>query len=314
MRSGERIRGALFGGLVGDALGVPVEFTSRKKRAADPVTNMRSGGTWGQPAGTWSDDSSMALASMASLCEHGWDPAAMMAAFVRWAFASEWTPHGEVFDIGNTTRDALAAANVGTDWQHCARTDRRSNGNGSLMRIMPVSLWTASSASDERIAIAMDASRLTHGHIRACLCCAWHAELVYAICAGAEFNEAISRAAEVILPHVPEDEFEELEPLFTGAVCQWDAEKIAGSGYVVDCLAASLWCLARHDDYVSATLAAVNLGDDTDTTGCVTGGLAGLLYGKSAIPREWINSLARCSDVAAMVADYTEAVEARWIS
>ena len=69
----KRVEGAIIGFAVADALGVPVEFSSREERKRDPVYEMRSGGTHGQPAGTWSDDTSMTLCMVHSLIEKGID-------------------------------------------------------------------------------------------------------------------------------------------------------------------------------------------------------------------------------------------------
>ena len=100
------VKAAMLGVIVGDALGVPVEFMSREDLTADPVTGMREYGTHDQPAGTWSDDSSMALCLMESLTR-GVDYEDMAENFLRWADEGYWTAHGEVFDLGIATRKAL---------------------------------------------------------------------------------------------------------------------------------------------------------------------------------------------------------------
>ena len=106
MNAKQRILGGLWGAIVGDALGVPVEFTDREERRRDPVASMRGGGIWRQPPGTWSDDSSLLLCSVESL-RGGFDTEDMGRRFVDWHNAERWTPWGKVFDIGMTTREAL---------------------------------------------------------------------------------------------------------------------------------------------------------------------------------------------------------------
>lgn len=134
MRMHDRLVGSLVGVVVADALGVPVEFTGRQMRDADPVTGMRGFGTWNQPPGTWSDDSSMTLIVAETLVDHGWNPARMMAGFQEWLDQARWTARGAVFDVGNTTRNAIMRHRIHGDWTDCGDDDAFANGNGSLMR------------------------------------------------------------------------------------------------------------------------------------------------------------------------------------
>ena len=101
----EGMLGGLWGAVVGDALGVPVEFRSRERLRQDPVHDMRSHGTYDQPAGTWSDDSSLMLCTVESLLD-GFDTGHLGRLFVRWLHEAHWTPWEEVFDVGGTTRQA----------------------------------------------------------------------------------------------------------------------------------------------------------------------------------------------------------------
>jgi ADP-ribosylglycohydrolase len=138
----ERLSGALWGAVTGDALGVPVEFQSRATLTANPVTGMRAFGTHCQPAGTWSDDSSLLLCTVDSLAAcGGFDPVDLAARFVRWGQNGYCTPHGGIFDIGVATSDAIANLREGVWPEEAGRDDEYSNGNCSLMRILPVGLW-----------------------------------------------------------------------------------------------------------------------------------------------------------------------------
>lgn len=140
MSQRDRILGALWGAIVGDALGVPVEFQHRGTLQAAPVLGMRGFGSHNQPPGTWSDDSSMTLCTIESLLETGFDTDDMGRRFVDWYNAERWTPWGKVFDIGMTTRSALLAVARGTKAELAGGITESSNGNGSLMRILPVAL------------------------------------------------------------------------------------------------------------------------------------------------------------------------------
>jgi len=294
----DRILGGIIGLVVGDALGVPVEFQPRARLDAKPVTGMIGHGTHGQPPGTWSDDSSLALATLASLLE-GYNPADMMARFSRWRSEGYMTPHGEVFDIGPTTSAAIGRFDQGRDQTAWGGASDRDNGNGSLMRILPLSLYVCLRSPDDIIAAAFEVSALTHAHIRSRLCCAYYSLLVRHILEGASLPGGMELATEQLMPLVPTDERTALDRILTGAIIDEPRNRVRSGGYVVDCLEASLWCTSRHANYVDTVLAAVNLGDDTDTTAAVTGGLAGVMYGIHAIPKTWREAITRDEEVMA---------------
>src|SRR5689334_688643 len=103
-----RFRGGLLGVIVGDALGVPVEFHSRADLSRKPVSAMTGYGTHNQPPGTWSDDSSMMLCLLEGLTA-GKSVNEIAHLFEDWLLRAHWTPYGRVFDCGMTTRDAIFA-------------------------------------------------------------------------------------------------------------------------------------------------------------------------------------------------------------
>lgn len=301
MNPNQRILGALWGAVTGDALGVPVEFTSRDERARDPVTSMRGGGTWRQPPGTWSDDSSLLLCSAESLLG-GFDTDDLGRRFVGWRKAEWWTPWGKVFDIGMTTENALQNIARGVKAELAGGTDERSNGNGSLMRIIPVALHGASLRPSELLDRVHRASAVTHGHRRSQMACGLYSLLVRRLLSGEPAPEAWDKARSEFPSHyhtrewaVEHVHFRRLLEAGLGEVPECE---IKSGGYVLQTLEASVWCLLNTRSYPEAVLRAVNLGGDTDTTGCVTGGLAGVLYGQASIPPEWIATLARTDDLA----------------
>jgi ADP-ribosylglycohydrolase len=288
-----RFRGAIYGAAVGDALGVPVEFQARSTRRHDPVTSMRELGSHNQPAGTWSDDTSMILATMAALASSAeYSPGAIMEEFSHWMVKREYTPHGEVFDIGNATCEAISRYLVGIPPTECGGTDEWSNGNGSLMRILPIAL--AYAQRQDLITRASEISSLTHSHERSRLCCAFYSLVISELLHGSSIREATLFAWSVLdetweFSCRERARFEKLHPdqLF----CRTE-DQIASSGHVTDTLEAALWVNAAHENFADIVLHAINLGDDTDTTGCVAGALAGIRYGHESIPGEWLSLLA----------------------
>lgn len=307
-------RGALIGHAVGDALGVPVEFASRKARQEDPVRDMRGFGTHNQPAGTWSDDASLTLCTAQSLID-GYDLVDMGKRFTRWMLEAYWTPHGQVFDIGQTTREAIFRLDKGTPPTEAGPVSEYSNGNGSLMRMIPIGLYFAQTPVEKRLRVAMESSQLTHGHARSQLACAFYVDLVARLVQRVPYQDALQQTQQILETWIDANHPEEMEafaPCLDNRLADRPADSISGSGYVLDTLSASLWCCLRTDCYEQAVLTAVNLGDDTDTTGAVTGGLAGLIYGMESIPRHWREQLARIGEIEVLCDLFANACVKQW--
>jgi len=302
----ERISGGLLGLALGDALGVPVEFSSRADRAADPVRGMRSGGPWKQRAGTYSDDASLALCLAESIVLRAFDPEDFGRRALAWRDTGLWTARGEVFDCGGATNSALARIRAGTRPVLAGGRGEADNGNGSLMRILPASIWLASLPEPARFNCLAAYTAVTHGHPR-CMLASWLHCLVAAELlrgqAPAEAYRSAMAAARTLLPSLPakaRDEAGAYARVLDGKLGELDSGAIRGSGYVVHCLEAALWCLLATGGFEECVLAAVNLGEDTDTTAAVAGGVAGLAYGRSALPAEWISVLARSDEIEAL--------------
>ena len=308
---GERILGGLWGSLVGDALGVPVEFKDRATVQADPVIDMRGFGTHQQPHGTWSDDSSLLLCSTESLLHREFDTEDMGRRFVLWRRENLWTPHGEVFDIGATTSHALARIAKGVRAEMAGGDDPLSNGNGSLMRILPVSLRFASTPMRQLTDRIHRASAITHRHPRSQMACVFFTLIIRELLNGLSAPEAFANGLSAFRSHYEPEawwaaEFDYFQLLLAGDLGHQPEREIDSSGYVVHTLAASIWCLLTTSSFQECVLKAVNLGGDTDTTGCVAGGLAGSHYGLAAIPQPWRDVLARRDEIELLFNRFAE--------
>ncbi len=298
MNASSRILGGLYGSLIGDALGVPVEFKSRLDRVHDPVTDMRDYGTHGQPKGTWSDDGSLLLCSVESLAEKGFDTQDMGQRFVRWLDDGHWSAHGCVFDIGSATHRALDQIALGTPAEEAGGGSESSNGNGSLMRILPVPLASLDCDLDTFCDRIARASAITHAHERSKLACVLHGLFVRALMNGDDpAHDHTNAAAEFRDRYASHAEYAHFSPLLSPDLATQPEHAIQSSGYVLHTLIASIWCLLTTNTFAECVLKAVNLGDDTDTTGCVAGGFAGVFYGVDAIPTDWIAALPRKDDL-----------------
>jgi ADP-ribosylglycohydrolase len=297
------ILNGIMGLCVGDALGVPVEFKPREFLDDDPVTDMRSHGTYDQPAGTWSDDSSMALCLLDSLCG-GLDHKGIMDRFIKWYRKGAFTPYGYAFDMGGTTRQALERYESGFDIADCGGKNASDNGNGSLMRILPIVFYLRSEYGncffeiDEAMDILHKVSELTHAHKRSLIACGIYCTVASSILDHGNLKEAVSLGITNAFRYYKSREGFQTELSFYKRLAEngfmnLTRNSIRSSGYVVDTLEAAVWCLLNSESYKSCVLKAVNLGEDTDTVAAVAGGLAGLHYGYSSIPEEWLEVIAK---------------------
>lgn len=256
-----KLKSAIYGLAVADAVGVPYEF---KMRGSFNATDMVGHGSHNQPKGTWSDDTSMTLATCASIKECGCiDVSDMLARFRAWAHNGKYAIDGRVFDIGCTTSEAL--------YKGTGKNDEHSNGNGSLMRIIPLAFTDASNEEIEEV------SAITHAHDISKAACVCYVHIARALIQGEKLTDILTRV---------ESPFVRIR--YINTLCE---SEIKSSGYVVSTLEAALWAVSTTDNYRDAVLKAVNLGNDTDTVAAVAGGLAGIIYGFNELPAEWLNSL-----------------------
>lgn len=304
------IRAGIFGVCVGDALGVPVEFRSRDELKRSPVIDMRAFGTHQQPAGTWSDDGSLTLCLAESL-GRGYNLEDIATKFLQWYNEEIWTPHGRIFDIGIATSHAIRRISKGTPPTLCGGTSELDNGNGSLMRILPLLFYVKDFPIKQRFEMTKDVSSITHGHIRSVLACFIYLEFALEILNGEDkwdAYRAMQKTVRNFLDHNPicsQEEMDKFHRILELKVGEYDMaplhtlqeDEISSSGYVLSSLEVSLWCFLTTESYSEAVLKAVNLGDDTDTTGAITGGIAGIYYGFENIPQEWLSQLIRKEDI-----------------
>ena len=297
----DKIKGALFGLAVGDALGVPVEFSSRERLKTFPITGMTGYGAWNQPPGTWSDDSSLAFC-LAEALTNGYDLKLIAANFIAWKLNGYWGAHHKVFDIGNATHAAIIRLMDGTAPELAGGMTEEDNGNGSLMRILPLLFMIKDLPAEERYQMVKDVSSVTHAHFRSVYACFIYMEMALQILNGANAGEAYVNTKKLVVEFTSSKEFNKREVAYFNRILASDIKKeeesdIHAGGYVLNTIEAALWCLLNSSNYAESVLKAVNLGGDTDTTACVTGGLAGLLYGYESIPKEWIEVIARKNDI-----------------
>jgi ADP-ribosyl-[dinitrogen reductase] hydrolase len=291
MNETNRLKGGLYGLLIGDALGVPYEFhpasaiPARELIDMTPPARFRRAHASVKP-GTWSDDGALALCLLDSLIEKdGLDLANLAAKFLAWGSSGYLAVDGRVFDIGIQTSHAFDNLKNGMAPETAGPCDVENNGNGSLMRALPLALWHRGS-DDELVGLAHAQSLVTHGHPHAQVCCALYVLVAKRLLENIPMIEAWERAEQDLaalyhdLPHAPALDF----------VLSLKSHAPQGSGYVVD----SLWSAksaCQESTFAGVVKAAIALGNDTDTTACIAGGLAGIRFGFDAIPLRWMDIL-----------------------
>jgi ADP-ribosylglycohydrolase len=284
----DKQRGTLFGMAVGDALGAPVEF--RPPGSFDPVTDYQDGGPHDLGPGGWTDDTSLALAMAASL-KDGWDLNDQAAKYVSWFRNGEYSVNGRCFDIGGTTAGALRTFEETGDARTAASTSEHASGNGSIMRLAPVPIRYAHLFPHKVHQLrmyAIESSLTTHASPQCLSACAYMATVLCGLMHGESREEVLAPDWE----HIQGIEWHpDIAEIVQGSFRERKPPEIRGIGYVVKSLEAALWAFHDAEDFSEAVLRAVNLGDDTDTTGAVCGQFAGAFWGESGIPQKWRDNL-----------------------
>lgn len=295
---------SILGTAIGDALGYPVQFKSREYLKAHPITDMLPCKDFNNMVGVWSDDTSLTLCLSENL-KHGLYYDEIADSMVKWLYDGYMTPFGIAFDQGITTVEAIRKIKEGNKPViECGLTDVYSNGNGSLMRILPLAFSIIDIPIHERMKITKDVSSITHGHWISVYSCIILVEIAIELIKGSDllqgYTESIKRCnyniqgfIELFTIDKPtEQEIHNIfGRLFSQNIINLSESKVKSSGYVVDTLECAIWSLLNTNNFHDAVLTAVNLGNDCDTIGAVTGGIAGLYYGIESMPEEWIKTI-----------------------
>lgn len=295
-----KVKDGIIGLIIGDALGVPVEFSYRETLKKNPVTGMRGYGTYNMPPGTWSDDSSMTIATMASIInKQAIDYEDMMCEFLDWIENGKYTQYEDTFDFGTTTYNGLLNFKNGTDPILCGGSNERDNGNGSLMRILPLAfIPNIDYESIENV------SSLTHRHLRSKIACVFYVEIAKSMLENdLSIDEHVKLAGDKIKEYYDDsNELNHFKRIFNDDLN--DEDTISSKGYVISTFESVIYSLKTTDNFKDAVLKAVNLGRDTDTVGAICGGLAGIYYGYDSIPIDWIESIPEINQVLELCERY----------
>lgn len=302
---------SIIGHAVGDAMGVPTEFCIREYLLKNPVKEMIGSDKTGQPAGSWSDDTSMEIATIDSFIqnkEFNYDD--IMHKWEEWINKAKYTANNDTFDVGRTCLRALRNHSLGTEPLKCGIDGEQSNGNGSLMRILPVALYSYYRKLDvnEIIKLTNELSSLTHKHDISKLGCYIYVRYIMFLLDGKNKNEAYELIKTLDYSTYDEYAISKYERILKNDIASYTIDNILSSGYVVDTLECALWILLNANSYKETIIATTNIGNDTDTIGAIAGSMAGIIYGYDSIPTSWIDKLMRKDYLIGLASDFEKEV------
>jgi ADP-ribosylglycohydrolase len=288
---------AYWGFIIGDAMGVPYEFTTREAMKSSSVKGMKGGGIHNQLPGTWSDDSSMMLCVLHNLSENG-KVKELSKKFIEWYLYGKYSPHGEVFDVGNTTRWALDQIVLGLKPDSTSDV-KSSAGNGALMRCIPYAF--KEDYHEGTFLMSLD-NRITHRNTLSTYCCFYYTRLIRSLAEGhdkiksREYANGTLRHGWRISDDEPSPHAKDFDRLFSERFGEMPENQIQSTGYVLHTLEAAVWCFMNSNSYEECVLKAINLGEDTDTIAALSGALAAVFYKyipvdlkSQVIKKEWLD-------------------------
>ena len=295
-RQNNQYLGAIIGHAVGDAMGFPTEFSKREELLQNPVIEMIDSTDIGQPAGSWSDDTAMEIATIDSFIQKKYfDYKDIIDKWVKWISKSEYTPTGVAFDIGRTCLKAIKKYCNGTAPLQCGSTSMNENGNGSLMRILPVALYAYSKKLDDTSIhkLTNEVSSLTHAHEVSRLGCYIYVQFIICLLKGYTKEEAYKHIQYLDYSAYDMHSLKLYTRILDEQIEVQRLDQIKSTGYIVDTLESAIWIFMNAQHYKEAIIASTNIGGDTDTIGAIVGSMAGIYYGFDSIPSSWLDKLQR---------------------
>lgn len=304
----KRVLPTMYGGILGDLIGVPVEF---KKRGTFNINDITGYGTHNQPPGTWSDDTSLTLCLIENIIENG-NIDSLMDKFVRYRDSGYYTPFGKTFDIGIATSKAIERYKNEVPAPKCGGNSEYDNGNGAIMRIAPLAFLLHNDFNFKRKAeIIKQYTEITHAHPRSIVGSIIYVELLLRLFHNNSLAQSLTDIKELFFENFDTDhiyikELYHYKRIFEVDFLDLSMDEISSDGYVIHTLEAAIWSMGNTDNFKDAILTAVNLGDDSDTVASITGSVAGMYYKMDEIPKEWLDKIVRKEFIDNLIKKYYE--------
>ncbi len=300
------LKNSLIGFIIGDSMGVPIEFEERSTLKEYPLTEMVGYGSYDEPAGTWSDDTSMTLATLDSIIEKQTiDYYDITTKFCEWVNNAKYTATNHIFDIGITTKYALVRFFVDKiEPIKCGGVLDCENGNGSLMRMIPIVLYTYYNNLDDDalFEIVKNTSSITHAHEISIMGCYIYVKYLLRLIKTNDLFESYQYIKKLAYDkYFRQDTIDIYERILKKDIYQYSIDEIKSSGFIVHTLEAVLWVVLNTNNFKDSIVLAINLGEDTDTIGAITGSITGVKYGFENMPAEWINKIQKLDYIYSLI-------------
>lgn len=309
-------KAGIIGLTVGDAMGVPLEFCMREKLMQNPTTEMKGYGSHDVPKGSWSDDSSMTFATMDAIIEDKSINCNTIANnFLEWMSNAKYTPTDRVFYIGRTCLRAIARfQDKQESAEKCGGITEMDNGNGSLMRILPLVYYCYANKIKvkEIYNIVKKVSSITHGHEISIMGCFIYVMYGIELLNNKNLEQAYKKIKKIKYREYFSDEtIGRYDRILNKNINEYPLDEIKSTGFVIDTLEATLWVLLNTNSYNQSIIGAINLGNDTDTVGACVGGLAGIYYGLESINKSWKNELLKYDYIIELCDKFNEVLNCK---
>lgn len=305
-------KNGIIGLAIGDAMGVPIEFCIREMLMENPLTEMVGGGSHGMPKGCWSDDTSMTLATIDSINRLGKiDYSDIADNFIKWMRDAEFTATDKVFGIGRTTLQALVKCELKVEVPEKTGGDgEMDNGNGSLMRILPIAYYCYYNKLDKSkiYELVKNVSSITHRHEVSVMGCYIYVLYAIELLSGISKEEAYKKIQKMDYSIFNKDTIRRYKRILNKNIAELPINEISSQGYIVSTLEATFWVLLNTENYNQAIIDAINLGNDTDTVGACVGGLAGIFYGIENINLNWKRDLIKYDYIEKLCEKFDEVI------
>lgn len=289
-------KSGIIGLAIGDAMGVPLEFCNREDLMQNITMEMKESNIDGIPKGSWSDDTSMTLATIDAIVSDNCINCNKIANnFVQWVKNAKYTPSNKTFDIGRTCLRSILRFEAKEDVaQNCGGKSEMDNGNGSMMRILPLVYYCYSRkmTENEIYKVVREVSSITHGHEISIMGCFIYVMFGIELLKGKDKKIAYEYIKSINYEiYFNENTVSRYSRIIDNKINEYVIDEIKSTGFIIDTLEATLWVLLNTNSYNQAIIGAINLGDDADTVGACVGGLAGICYGLETINQLWKNDL-----------------------
>lgn len=290
----KRFKDSFYGFVIGDALGVPASSIEREELINHPVTQMLKSATYNLPLGAWSDATSLTLATMDSIiAKEQIDYRDMADRFLQWINLAKYTSTESIFGVGTTTLKAIERYKNGLGPLESGMEGINYNGSGSLMRMIPIAYfaWVKKLTESDIIDLVYNVSSITHRHEISCMGCYIFVRYMMFILDGFDKYLSYEKIKQLDYSSFDKDNINAYDRLLKTNIINYPLNEISSSGYIVDTLEAVIWCINNTENYTESVIGAINLGDNTNVIGALTGSIAATIYGYNQIDKKWISQI-----------------------